>query len=201
MPMITWAETRRRLQEDRRRLRDYCGGDGRSTTVLAFHPSYQCVLMSRLSFYCFSRGWRLLARLFWQTNMWLTGADIAPLSDIGGGWIVDCPASSVIVGRVGRNFTSSCQAGVGGGMTSRRDIGAGPGLPVIGDDVTLGPGALVMGPVRVGDRVTIGARCAVTTDVPSDTMVEPHAPVFKANLERSSEGVIGRAREAANDAP
>ena len=178
--MITWDDTRRRLREDRERLRDHYQHDHeRLPRVLILNPSYQCVLLSRLSFYCFGRGWRIVARVLWQVNLWLTGADIAPISDVGGGWVADCPVSTIVTGKIGRNFTSSSQAGVGGGMTSHADIGAGPGLPIIGDDVTLGPGALVMGPIRVGDRVRIGARCAVTTDIPGDSVVEAPAPLFK----------------------
>ena len=47
----------------------------------------------------------------------------------------------------------------------------GPGAPVIGDDVFIGVNSTVLGPVRIGDRVRIGANTAVSTDVPSDSIV------------------------------
>ena len=47
----------------------------------------------------------------------------------------------------------------------------GPGAPVIGDDVFIGVNATVLGRIRIGDRVHIGANTAVTTNVPSDSMV------------------------------
>ncbi|MET0249463.1 MAG: serine acetyltransferase [Sphingobium sp.] len=46
-----------------------------------------------------------------------------------------------------------------------------PGAPVIGDDVFIGVNATVLGAIRIGDRVRIAANTAVTTDVPSDSIV------------------------------
>lgn len=45
------------------------------------------------------------------------------------------------------------------------------GAPVIGDDVFIGVNATVLGAIRIGDRVRIAANTAVTTDVPSDSIV------------------------------
>jgi serine O-acetyltransferase len=47
----------------------------------------------------------------------------------------------------------------------------GEGVPVIGDDVFIGVNSTVLGAVRIGDRVRIAANTAVTTDVPSDSIV------------------------------
>jgi serine acetyltransferase len=63
-------------------------------------------------------------------------------------------------------------AGLGGEVGRYADIGAGPGVPWLGDDVTLGPHAGVLGPVRIGDRVCIPAGLALTQDVEDDAMIE-----------------------------
>jgi serine O-acetyltransferase len=47
----------------------------------------------------------------------------------------------------------------------------GPGVPVIGNDVFIGVNSTVLGRIRIGDRVRIGANTAVTTNVPSDSVV------------------------------
>lgn len=47
----------------------------------------------------------------------------------------------------------------------------GPGAPVIGDDVFVGVNSAVLGRIRIGDRVRIAANTAVTTNVPSDSIV------------------------------
>lgn len=45
------------------------------------------------------------------------------------------------------------------------------GAPIIGDDVFIGVNSTVLGPIRIGDRVRIAANTAVTTNVPSDSVV------------------------------
>jgi serine O-acetyltransferase len=47
----------------------------------------------------------------------------------------------------------------------------GEGAPVIGDDVFIGVNSVVLGPVKIGDRVRVGACTAVLTNVPSDSIV------------------------------
>lgn len=47
----------------------------------------------------------------------------------------------------------------------------GPGAPVIGDDVFIGVNSTVLGRIRIGDRVRIGANTCVTTNVPADSIV------------------------------
>jgi serine O-acetyltransferase len=61
----------------------------------------------------------------------------------------------------GKNCNISERVVIGGGARA-----AGRGSPVIGDNVTFGTGAKVIGPVRVGDRVAVGANCVVTEDEP-----------------------------------
>jgi len=62
--------------------------------------------------------------------------------------------------------------GSGAGWTKGRG-------PVIGDNVHFGPGAIVVGNIRIGDNVRVGPNCVVTTDVPSDRVLfAPPARVF-----------------------
>lgn len=48
---------------------------------------------------------------------------------------------------------------------------SGLGAPVIGDNCYLGAGAKIIGRVRIGDNVRVGANCVVTKDVPGDSVV------------------------------
>lgn len=68
--------------------------------------------------------------------------------------------------QVGRNCNIS--QGVTLGQANR---GANKGFPIIGDGVYIGPGAKVVGAVRVGDNAAIGANCVVTKDVPDNAVV------------------------------
>lgn len=67
---------------------------------------------------------------------------------------------------VGRNCNIS--QGVTLGQANR---GKNKGYPVIGDGVYIGPGAKIVGAVRVGNNVAVGANCVVTKDVPDNAVV------------------------------
>lgn len=172
MPATTWREVRERLRRDRERLLEhYAKHRVDRPRVLWLHPSYQCVLLHRLSAYHFQWRRRLLARFLWQLNLWLTGADFGPISDAGGGLVVIHPMSTQVFGRLGRDCTLWGHVGIGGGR-ALEDIGAGPGLPVVGDRVVVGPRVLVLGPVHIGDDCEIGPGCVVLQELAPGTRVE-----------------------------
>ena len=50
------------------------------------------------------------------------------------------------------------------------------GSPVIGDDVFIGANAIIIGGIKIGDRVRIGAGCTVFEDVPADATVLCNKP-------------------------
>lgn len=100
-----------------------------------------------------------------QLNHVITGADIAWSSRIGPGLVLWHPTgvvigSGVVVGRDAR-----LQQGVtlGAARTRTRQ----DGNPVLGDEVCVGAGARVLGPVQIGDRARIGANAVVLKDVPA----------------------------------
>jgi len=68
--------------------------------------------------------------------------------------------------KIGKNCNIS--QGVTLGITHR---GIYKGYPTIGDDVYIGPGAKIIGSVKVGNRAAIGANCVVTKDVPDAAVV------------------------------
>ena len=169
---ITAAQTRDRLRADRARLREFMASRPHlAKGGLWLLPSYQAVYLHRWSHYFFKRDRRLLARALWHLNLLLTGADISPLADLGGGFVLVYPVCTIILGKAGRHLTVVGHSGFGGGM-STLDIGAGPGLPVLGDNVWLDLGAFILGPVSVGDNAVIKARSLVTGDVPADSVAD-----------------------------
>ena len=169
--MITARATRDRLKQDKQRLRSsFDAGDSGHMPWLAFHPSFQALWLHRWSHHHHARGNRLFARFLWHLNLLLTGADLSPISDIGPGCLLCHPAGTVFFGRSASRLTLLGRVTVGGGRGTT-NIGAGPGLPVLGDDVVLGHGTLVLGAVRIGDRVCVGAGALVITDVPDDCEV------------------------------
>ncbi len=149
------------------------------------HPSFICVVLYRMSRHFFQTGHSFLARLTGHFNELLTGADISPASDIDEGFVVLSPPGAAIYGKAGRNLTVMPCAGIGGEIGRRDDVGGGPGLPVLGDDVILEPHCGVLGPVKVGNRVRVGAGVLLTRDVPDDIIVEGPRPRLLARKHSS----------------
>lgn len=67
---------------------------------------------------------------------------------------------------IGKNCNLSQEVTIG--ITPR---GERQGTPIIGDNVYIGPGAKIIGNVKIRNRVAIGANCVVTKDVPDNAVV------------------------------
>jgi serine O-acetyltransferase len=168
-----WQETFSRIRADYARLAGVLESlNGHAPVALIFHPSFISVFLYRISNHWFRRGHRYTARLFWQLNLLLTGADISEPADLGAGLVIVSPAGIAVMAKAGRNLTLMPLSGLGSEIGRREDIGAGPGLPVLGDDVVIEPHAAALGPVRIGNRVRITALTCVTRDIPDDVVVE-----------------------------
>lgn len=86
---------------------------------------------------------------------------------IGGGMVVYHGYSTIVFAKsIGRNFTVYQQVTIGRGKTMD-----GNDIPVIGDNVTVYAGAIIVGGVHIGDNAVIGAGAVVTKDVPANATV------------------------------
>lgn len=172
-------DLRRLLEADHLALVTFLGDEDSRRLAHAF----RAVKLYRWAQFHYGQGRRGLGRLIWQANLTLTGADISPISDFGPGLVVPCPLGVTLFGVAGNNLTVHGQAVLGGGV-SRRDIGAGSGRPLLGNDVELGHGAMVLGPVLVGDCAKIGPGCVVMQDVAPHTTLRAPPPIKRAREER-----------------
>ena len=177
---LTWKQTRARIRADHQRLVAFTEVHRPDAPSLVWcSPAFLSVLLYRLASHLYRARHHRLARLVWHLNLILTGADISEPADIGEGLLVPTPAGVALMGVIGRNLTVMACAGVGGELGRTDDIGAGPGLPVIGDDVTLEPHAGVLGPVRIGNEVLVRAGAVAIRDIPSGSIVEaPRARII-----------------------
>lgn len=96
------------------------------------------------------------------------GISIPFSADIGPGFYIGHFGGIVLypMCKIGKNCNIS--HGVTLGITQR---GKNKGYPTIGDDVYIGPGAKIIGSVKVGNRAAVGANCVVTKDVPENAVV------------------------------
>lgn len=128
-------------------------------------PRIRAVWLYRLSQVAARHRAMPLALLLQARALRISGAEISPNATIGPGLCL-MHSSGVVIGP---EVTIGRGARIYQGVT----IGDGrlPGQPTIGDHVTIGAGASVLGGVVVGDRVVIGAGARVTGDVSDDSVV------------------------------
>lgn len=137
----------------------------RSRFEILFYPGIWAVAWHRLA-HRFYR-WRLFfpARMVNHLARFLTAIDIHPGARIGRGLFIDHGFS--VIGEtavIGDNVTIYQCVTLGG--TNPADGVPGKRHPTIEDDVVIGSGAQVLGPITVGKGATIAANAVVTKDVP-----------------------------------
>lgn len=109
----------------------------------------------------------LLARMVLRRQRYRMGINIPFSTSVGPGLLIG-HAGGIVVNAasvIGRNCNLSHNVTIG------QNKGARAGCPVIGDDVYIGPGAVVVGGILIGDRVAIGANSVVVSDVPAGVTV------------------------------
>ena len=105
-----------------------------------------------------------LYHMMYKAAQILTGIELPCEVEIGENLVIDHFGGIVISGfaKIGRNCR--LRNGVVIGIRHADETGA----PIIGDDVDIGAGAKLLGPIRIGNRVHIGANAVVLRDVPDD---------------------------------
>ncbi len=143
----------------------------RSRWEILTYPGVWAVMFHRGAHWLFVAELYFLARFVNHFGRMLTGIDIHPGAKIGRNFFID--HGFVVIGetaQIGDNVTIYQCVTLGG--TNPADGVAGKRHPTISDDVIIGSGAQVLGPITVGARARIGANSVVTKDVPEGaTMV------------------------------
>lgn len=108
------------------------------------------------------------ARLVLGHLVYKLGISIPSGTAIGSGFYIGHFGGIVVSQKatIGRNCNISQGVTIG-----RANRGRNRGYPVLGDNVYIGPGAVIAGSVRIGNNVAIGANCVVTMDIPDDSVV------------------------------
>ncbi len=136
--------------------------------ALLFSPGLHAILLQKISHRQYLKGNFLLARAINYFGRFLTGADIHPGATIGKGFFID-HATGVVIGEttiIGENVSMFQGVTLGGVSTIKAKR-----HPTIGNNVTIGAGAIVLGDINIGDCVKIGAGSVVTKDVPPNCTV------------------------------
>jgi len=136
--------------------------------VALLYPGLHAVWSHRASHWLWQRGARFGARALSQATRWATGIEIHPAATIGEGVFIDHGAGVVIgeTAEVGDDVT--IYHGVTLGGTS---LDKGKRHPTVGDRVTIGAGAKVLGAVTVGHDSRIGANAVLVRSVHDNSVV------------------------------
>lgn len=136
--------------------------------IVLCYPGVHAVWGHRVSHWLWVRGFRLAARLVSAFTQWVTAVDIHPGATLGPGLFID-HATGVVIGEtavVGEDVTIYHGVTLGGTSLERTKR-----HPTIGDRVTIGAGAKLLGPIEVGQDSRIGANAVVVKDVPPNSVV------------------------------
>ena len=144
--------------------------------ILLTYGGVQALLAHRVSHALHEAGVPLIPGMFSNLVKMVTGVEIHPAARIGRGLFID-HGSGVVIGEtaeVGDHVTMYQGVTLGGTGFAR-----GKRHPTVGDQVMIGSGAKLLGPVVVGARSKIGANSVVIHDVPADATVvgNPGHPV------------------------
>ena len=145
-------------------------------SILLTYPGVKAVFFHHISNFFYKAGFVLIARIISQTIRFFTGIEIHPGAKIGKNLFID-HGMGVVVGEtseIGDNVTIYHNVTLGGSspsIDSERQRHE-KRHPTIGNDVVIGSGAQIIGPIKVGNKARIAANAVVVKDVPENaTMV------------------------------
>lgn len=133
--------------------------------VFLLYPSIHAVISHRIANFCYKRKMFFLARLISQLSRHFTGIEIHPGAKIGKGLFID-HGMGVVIGEtaeIGDNVVMYHGVTLGGTGKNK-----GKRHPTVGNNVTIGSGAKILGPITLGDNSKIGANAVVLKDIPAN---------------------------------
>ena len=144
-------------------------------SVILTYPGVKAVFMYKIANFFSVAKFDLIARIISQFARFLTGIEIHPGAKIGKNLFID-HGMGVVIGEtseIGDNVTIYHNATLGGispsiNSNEQRNIKRHPTLK---DNVVVGSGAQVLGPIVIGKNVKIGSNAVITKDVPENAVM------------------------------
>lgn len=150
--------------------------------IILCYPGFHAALLHRVAHGLYKRGWFTLARVISQFSRTMTGIEIHPGATIGRRFFIDHGMGIVIgeTSEIGDDVLMYQGVTLGG---TGKD--SGKRHPTIGNEVVIGTGAKILGNIRIGDHVKVGAGSVVVRSVPDYSTVVgvPGRVVGDANVD------------------
>ncbi len=136
--------------------------------VLTSYPGIKGILIYRIAHFFWKLGMPFVPRYLSEIARQLTGIEIHPGAEIGKEFFID-HGGGVVIGEtsvIGNNVTLFQGVSLGG-------VSADPVKrhPTLGNNIVVGAGAKLLGPITIGDNVRVGANSVVVNDVPPNSVV------------------------------
>ena len=131
--------------------------------VFLLYPTIHALIAYRIAHFLYTKRLFFLARLISQVSRFFTGIEIHPGAKIGKGLVIDHGMGVLIyeTSEIGENVLLYHGVTLGGTGKDK-----GKRHPTLGDNVIIGAGAKVLGPIYIGSNSKIGANSVVLKDVP-----------------------------------
>ncbi len=158
----------RRLREDIRSVFDRDPAARTTFEVLTTYPGLHALLAHRVAHWLWNHHMKWLGRFLSHLARWLTGIEIHPGARIGRRFFID-HGMGVVIGEtavIGDDCTLYHGVTLGGTTWQK-----GKRHPTLGNDVVVGAGAKVLGPIEIGDGARIGSNAVVVKPVPAGATV------------------------------
>jgi serine O-acetyltransferase len=151
--------------------------------VILCYPGLHAIWLHRLAHFFWRHNYKLIGRIISHINRFITNIEIHPGAKIGRRFFIDHGAG-VVIGETTEigNDVLIYQGVVLGGVSLEKK----KRHPTIGNNVVIGAGAILLGPIIVGDSAKIGAGSVVIKDVPPETTVVG-VPAKPAGLHKRKE--------------
>ena len=143
--------------------------------IILTYPGVKAVFMHKISRFFHLAGFELLARIISQVTRFFTGVEIHPGAKIGKNLFID-HGMGVVIGEtseIGNNVTIYHNVTLGGiapsiNSNDQRNMKRHPTLE---DNVVVGSGAQILGPITIGKNSLIGSNSVVTKNVPEKSVM------------------------------
>ena len=143
--------------------------------IILTYPGVKAIFFHRIANFFSKARFALIARIISQSSRFLTGIEIHPAAKIGKNFFID-HGMGVVIGETAEiedNVTLYHSVTLGG-ISPSTNSGEQRGIkrhPTLKNNVVVGSGAQVLGPIIVGEFAKIGANAVVTRDVPEHAIM------------------------------
>ncbi len=139
----------------------------KSLEVIFAYPGFHAIFFHRINHLLWKIGIPVIPRILSHIIRFLTGIEIHPGAEIGPGFFID-HGMGVVIGEtaeVGKDclLYQAVTLGGTGKETGKRH-------PTLGNNVIVGAGSKILGPIKIGDNVVIGANSVILKSVPDNSV-------------------------------